>query len=59
MDIETSMIRKLKAECGANFTSKMEGMVKDVSITRDVIEEYAAHLQSHPLENVGRGSTLQ
>lgn len=36
------------AECGANFTSKMEGMLADMNISKDVIEEYTQHIESHP-----------
>lgn len=42
---ERTMIRKLKAECGANFTSKMEGMLMDMELSRDVATAYAEHLQ--------------
>lgn len=36
VDSETSMLSKLKAECGANFTSKLEGMFKDMELSRDI-----------------------
>jgi cullin-4 len=42
---ERTMIRKLKAECGANFTSKMEGMLLDMELSRDVAAAYAEYLQ--------------
>ena len=35
-DAEHSMIGKLKAKCGAQFTSKMEGMFKDLSANEDL-----------------------
>jgi len=34
------MISKLKAECGSGFTSKLEGMFKDVDLSRDVIASF-------------------
>ena len=35
-DAEKSMLAKLKGECGAQFTSKMEGMFRDMDLSRDV-----------------------
>ena len=34
VDIEKAMIAKLKAECGAQYTSKLEGMFKDEQARR-------------------------
>ena len=34
------MISKLKAECGSGFTSKLEGMFKDVDLSRDVMTSF-------------------
>ena len=34
------MISKLKAECGSGFTSKLEGMFKDVELSRDVMASF-------------------
>jgi cullin-4 len=42
IDAEKSMIAKLKAECGAQFTSKLEGMFKDVDTSRDVAAAFRA-----------------
>jgi len=39
-DAEKSMISKLKAECGSGFTSKLEGMFKDVELSRDVMASF-------------------
>merc|ERR1719458_983750 len=36
VDSEKSMLSKLKAECGAGFTSKLEGMFKDMELSRDI-----------------------
>jgi cullin 4 len=33
-DVEKAMIGKLKAECGAQYTSKLEGMFKDEQARR-------------------------
>ena len=39
-DAEKSMISRLKAECGSQFTTKLEGMFKDVDISRDVMRSF-------------------
>ena len=45
LDAERALVSKLKAECGGGYTAKMEGMFKDVELSRDVMTNYAAHLQ--------------
>jgi len=37
---EKSMLAKLKAECGHQFTSKMEGMFKDIRTSRDLRDRW-------------------
>jgi len=37
VDAEKSMLSKLKTECGAGFTSKLEGMFKDMEISKDIM----------------------
>jgi len=39
-DMEKAMVAKLKSECGANFTSKLECMFKDVEISRVLCVEF-------------------
>jgi cullin-4 len=39
-DAEKAAIAKLKAECGSQFTSKLEGMFKDVELSRDVMAAF-------------------
>uniref|UniRef100_A0A7E4UWK1 CULLIN_2 domain-containing protein n=1 Tax=Panagrellus redivivus TaxID=6233 RepID=A0A7E4UWK1_PANRE len=36
-DAEKSMITKLKTECGAHFTSKLEGMFKDMEVSSNLM----------------------
>ena len=36
VDAEKSMLSKLKQECGGGFTSKLEGMFKDMELSRDI-----------------------
>jgi cullin 3 len=43
-DSEKMMISKLKSECGCQFTSKLEGMFKDMTLSNSVNEEFRGHL---------------
>ena len=45
VDAEKSFIGKLKAECGARFTAKLEGMFKDVDASRDLMRAYNEELK--------------
>jgi cullin 1 len=49
---ERSILTKLKQQCGGQFTSKMEGMVTDLTVARDhqtKFEEFvAAHQELNP-----------
>ncbi|XP_071860494.1 cullin 4 isoform X1 [Bombus fervidus] len=49
VDAEKSMLSKLKQECGGGFTSKLEGMFKDMELSKDIniaFKQYAGNLQS-------------
>jgi len=39
-DSEKNMISKLKTECGCQFTSKLEGMFKDMAISNSTMDEF-------------------
>ncbi|XP_067668531.1 cullin-3-A-like isoform X2 [Haliotis asinina] len=39
-DSEKNMISKLKTECGCQFTSKLEGMFKDMTVSNTINEEF-------------------
>lgn len=45
-DSEKNMISKLKTECGCQFTSKLEGMFKDISVSNTMMEEFKSHVQT-------------
>ncbi|OCT95365.1 cullin-4A [Xenopus laevis] len=47
VDSEKSMLSKLKHECGAAFTSKLEGMFKDMELSKDVMVQFKQHMQNH------------
>eukprot|EP00873_Tetraselmis_striata_P009147 jgi/Tetstr1/429411/TSEL_019321.t1 len=46
IDAEKSMISKLKAECGSQFTNKLEGMFKDIDLSRDIMTQFRAFAAS-------------
>ncbi|NXU37199.1 CUL4A protein, partial [Drymodes brunneopygia] len=46
VDAEKSMLSKLKHECGAAFTSKLEGMFKDMELSRDVMVQFKQYMQN-------------
>ncbi|XP_067949254.1 cullin-4B-like [Watersipora subatra] len=46
VDAEKSMLSKLKQECGAGFTSKLEGMFKDIDISKDIMVSFKQHMEA-------------
>ena len=40
MDVERHFVSLLKAECGAGYTSKMEGMFQDMDWRRETMNRY-------------------
>ena len=44
-DAEKAVIARLKAECGSQFTTKLEGMFKDVDLSRDVMRGFDAEMR--------------
>ncbi|KAK5608833.1 Cullin-4B [Crenichthys baileyi] len=45
VDAEKSMLSKLKHECGAAFTSKLEGMFKDMELSKDIMIQFKQYMQ--------------
>jgi cullin-4 len=43
VDSEKSMLTKLRSECGAGFTSKLEGMFKDMDLSKDIMTSFASN----------------
>lgn len=43
MDVEKQMIGKMKVELGNTFTTKMEVMFKDMSVSEDLTSQFKAH----------------
>lgn len=46
IDAEKSMLSKLKQECGAGFTSKLEGMFKDMELSKELMGPFKAYLKN-------------
>eukprot|EP00898_Chlorokybus_atmophyticus_P003604 jgi/Chlat1/4244/Chrsp27S04315 len=47
-DHERSILTKLKQQCGAQFTSKMEGMVTDLTLAKENQSRFEEYLGEHP-----------
>lgn len=45
VDMERSFLSKLKAECGSGYTAKMEGMFKDIDLSRDIMGQYSEYVK--------------
>ncbi len=48
VDSEKSMLSKLKAECGGGFTSKLEGMFRDMELSKDINAAFKQHVEHLP-----------
>lgn len=46
VDAEKSMLLKLRQECGSGFTSKLEGMFKDMELSRELFPSFKQYLMS-------------
>lgn len=46
VDAEKAMLSKLKQECGGGFTSKLEGMFKDMDLSKDIMLAFKQHMDS-------------
>ncbi|KAK6841537.1 Cullin-3 [Apiospora arundinis] len=45
LEVENEMISRMKRELGASFTSKFEGMFRDINLSKDMTESYAQHVK--------------
>lgn len=43
---EKSMIAKLKTQCGYSWTSKLEGMFKDIQLSKDMMQKFKKHFDT-------------
>lgn len=51
VDAEKSMLSKLRQECGAAFTSKLEGMFKDIDVSKDLMVQFKHHMSCQKVES--------
>jgi len=49
-DAERAMIAKLKLRCGAQFTSKLEGMVTDMNLSSDMQSAFSEHIRDKEIK---------
>lgn len=54
-DAEKSMIGKLKMKCGAQFTSKLEGMITDLSLASDQQKNFRDYCEQLPESKAALG----
>lgn len=47
VDAEKAMLSKLKQECGAGFTSKLEGMFKDMELSKELMLPFKQYMSCH------------
>ncbi|PIA61546.1 hypothetical protein AQUCO_00300814v1 [Aquilegia coerulea] len=57
-DHERSILTKLKQQCGGQFTSKMEGMVTDLTLAREHQTNFEEYLTINPATNPGIDLTV-
>lgn len=55
-EAERIMVSQLKAECGYQFTSKLEGMFNDMRISRDIREAYKTYKRQNSNTNTNTNS---
>ncbi|EDV99260.1 GH13125 [Drosophila grimshawi] len=60
-DFEKNMISKLKAstECGCQFTSKLEGMFKDMSVSNTIMDEFKNYVNNNSFSLSGVELTVR
>lgn len=51
-DLEKSMITKLKTECGCQFTSKLEGMFKDISLSNTLNDDFKIYIFNNNVSSI-------
>ncbi|CAL5326808.1 unnamed protein product [Camellia sinensis] len=58
MKHERSILTKLKQQCGGQFTSKMEGMVTDLTLARENQTNFEEYLKTNPDASPGIDLTV-
>ena len=57
-DLERFALGKIKTECGFQFTSKMEGMFKDMSLSADTQTAFKDYISNTDVSNCQRTISL-
>ncbi|XP_016432694.2 cullin-1 [Nicotiana tabacum] len=57
-DHERLILSKLKQQCGGQFTSKMEGMVTDLSLVKENQNHFQEYISNNPAANPGIDTTV-
>ncbi|KAH3743482.1 cullin 4 [Pelomyxa schiedti] len=52
LDMEKAMVTRLKAECGSGFTSKLEGMFKDIDLSKDLLSLFKSTAATQMPQNL-------
>ncbi|KAF2072416.1 hypothetical protein CYY_006273 [Polysphondylium violaceum] len=52
-DLEGTMIGKLKSTCGYEYTSKLQRMFTDMSLSRDLLDRFNTHLEQVERSQLG------
>jgi cullin 3 len=58
-DAEKNMISKLKTECGCQFTSKLEGMFKDMTLSNSTNDNFKEHVNNSQIDLQGVDLTVR
>lgn len=58
-DAEKNMISKLKTECGCQFTLKLEGMFKDMSLSNTMNDDFRTHINNSNIDLQGVDLTVR
>uniref|UniRef100_A0AAF5PJZ6 CULLIN_2 domain-containing protein n=1 Tax=Wuchereria bancrofti TaxID=6293 RepID=A0AAF5PJZ6_WUCBA len=59
VDAEKSMLSKLKQECGAAFTTRLEGMFKDMEVSKDLGVSFKQYMEHGDPDRIIKHSTNQ
>uniref|UniRef100_A0A915PMJ1 Cullin family profile domain-containing protein n=1 Tax=Setaria digitata TaxID=48799 RepID=A0A915PMJ1_9BILA len=59
VDAEKSMLSKLKQECGAAFTTRLEGMFKDMEVSKDLGVSFKQYMEHGGPDRVLKHTTTQ
>ena len=55
IEMENLVISKLKSECGVGFTSKLEGMFKDIAVSKELQISYDEYVKSRqPVKSISK-----